>query len=131
MQELNRIDGTRIVAKPAALDAVSWPDELLVLRIAADEVYIAAPPADLADVDIDDPFAIVIGDGTFSGMWMDEAEGLATLEQTCEWELPQARPAFAQGMVAGIPAKLWFDEDAILFIVPTPYWVEFTERVGH
>ena len=131
MQELNRIDGTRIVAKPAALDAVAWPDELLVLRTAPDEVYIAAPPEDIADVSIGDDYAIVIGDGSFSGMWMEEEDGLTVLEHTCEWEPPKARPAFAQGMVAGIPTKLWFDEtEGILFIVPTPYWVEFTERVS-
>jgi len=38
------------------------------------------------------------------------------LERSCEWELPRARPAFAQGMVAGLPLKLWFEPERVLLI---------------
>jgi hypothetical protein len=123
---LNRIPGTRIVATPAALDAAQWPPDALVLRIAADEVYVTAPVAANA---VADPHAIVAPDGGFVGDWLPAAEALEVLERTCEWELPAARPAFAQGMVAGLPVKLWLEAERIFFMTPAPYQVDFEERM--
>jgi hypothetical protein len=43
--------------------------------------------------------------------------------------VPNGRPAFAQGAVAGIPTKLWLEDDQVLFIVPAPYAADFAERM--
>lgn len=126
MPVLNRIRGTRIVATPAALDMARWPSEALVLRIAADEAFVTATVT--ADA-IDDPHAIVAPDGGFVGIWLPAAEARDFLERTCEWEAPHTRPAFAQGMVAGLPVKLWLEAERVLFVVPTPYATDFQERL--
>ena len=59
---------------------------------------------------------------------MAAEEALAFLERACEWALPQQRPAFAQGAVAGVPVKLWLEGDQVLFVVPSPYVHDFEER---
>ena len=126
MPALNRIPATRIVATPAALDAAVWPDGALVFRIAPDEVLVTPP---LSAVTLDDPHAIVVSEGGFAGTWMAVDEALAVLERHCEWELPSERPAFAQGTVAGIPAKVWLEKDRVLFLVPTPFVSDLEERL--
>jgi len=128
--ELERLRATRIVAKPAALDAVAWREDLLVLRIAPDEIMLLGP-ADWHDqIEEKDSYAIIEQDDGFVGVWLNEVESdfLAT---ACEWELPKERPAFAQGAVAGIPGKLYFDHIAgqILIIVPAPYAADLQERL--
>ena len=127
MPELKRMPVTRIVAMPAALDCVKWSKESLVLRTAPDEVLVTPP---LKDISIDDPYAIVVTEGGFAGAWLQKAEALDILERCCEWEIPQARPAFAQGAIADIPAKLWFGDDRVLVMVPAPYVVDFEERIA-
>ena len=127
MHVLNRIEGTRIVATPAALASAQWPSGVLVLCLAADEVFVTAPVAAAA---IADPHAIVAPDGGFAGVWLPTAEALDFLERTCEWELPHTRPAFAQGMVAGLAVKLWLEEDRVLFLVPAPFATELAERIA-
>lgn len=127
MLELKRIPGTKIAATPAALDSAKWPEGTLVFRIAADEALITPP---VADVQVNDPYAIVVADSSYAGAWLPMAEALALLERTCEWEIPGERPAFAQGAIAGIPAKLWLEKDRALFILPAPYVADFEERMA-
>ena len=119
-----RIPGTRIVATPAVLDAATWPAGALALRIAPDEVFVTGTVA--ADA-VADPYAIVVADAGFAGTWLEMAQGLDFLERHCEWRLPDQRPAFAQGMVAGLPMKLWFEPDRVLLLVPAPYLSELAE----
>ncbi len=126
MLELERLFTTRIVATQAALDAALWPAGHLVLRTAADEVLITPP---LHGATVDDPDAIVLADGGFFASWLAAEQALAFLERECEWELPQTRPAFAQGMVAGLPMKLWLETARVLLIVPAPFAADFAERV--
>lgn len=126
MPELNRLPATRIVATPAALDNVPWPADSLVLRTAADEALVMPP---VADLQLADPYAIVVAEGGFSGVWLAADIALAFLERTCEWELPVERPAFAQGAVAGIPTKLWLEAERVLLVIPSPYGHDFTERL--
>ncbi len=126
MPALKRIDGTRIVARPAALDAATWPAGALVLRFAPDEVLVDRPlPAAL----IDDPHAIVTPDAGFAGIWLPADKARALLEAHCAWPLPAERPAFAQGAVAGLAVKLWLEAERILFVVPGPFIEEFEERL--
>ncbi|MEM7343997.1 MAG: hypothetical protein AAF485_07125 [Chloroflexota bacterium] len=127
MPELNRLHITRIVALSTALDTVQWPDGCLVFRVAPDEAWVTPPAPDLT---IDDPHAIIISDASNMSCWIAMDEALEFLEHSCEWELPLARPALAQGAVAGIPTKLWFEEDYVLFIVPAPYSADFEERLA-
>ena len=127
MPALKRLPATRIVATPATLDGVVWPDEALVLRFAPDEVLVMPP---LGSVPVSDPHAIIIADGGFAGVWLTAGEALAFLERACEWEIPSGRPAFAQGSVAGIATKIWFEEERVLFIVQAPYAHDFEERLS-
>lgn len=129
MPELNRIAATRIVAQPKALDAADIPQSSLVLRFAADELFVTPPLKDETVITAHDPHAIVIAEGGFAGTWLDAAAAADFLQRNCEWEVPNGRPAFAQGAVAGIPTKLWLEADRVLFIVPAPYAAEFNKRM--
>jgi ABC-type Fe3+-hydroxamate transport system substrate-binding protein len=124
-----RINAIRIVATPAALDAIAWPAGALALRIAPDEAIITAdvkPDAIL----IHDPHAIVVAESGFAAAWIAADEALDFLEHACEWELPRERPAFAQGAVAGLPVKLWLEQDRVLFLVPAPFAIDLKERMA-
>lgn len=129
MLKLNRFATTRIVATPAALDAAKWPEGTIALRSAADELWLT-PAIDIEELSVDDPHAIIIKDSSLAGIWLPSAEALAILERLCAWEVPSARPAFAQGSVAGIATKLWLEKDRILIIVPAPYAAEMEERIA-
>jgi hypothetical protein len=143
---LETLPATRIVAAPTALDSARWPDGSLPLRTAPDEVLLvhtasvsigsSAPhplPTSIGSSEphplTTDPHAIIAPEGSFMGMWLPLAEALAFLERACAWELPTARPAFAQGAVANIPLKLWFEHDRVLFIVQSPFAADFEERM--
>lgn len=125
MPVFERVHTTRIVATPAALDAARWPAGHIALRTAADEVLITPP---LAEPKVADEHAIVLADSSFFGGWIEAALALTVLERECEWELPRARPAFAQGMVAGLPLKLWFESERVLVLVAGPFAHELAER---
>lgn len=122
-----RINATRIVATPAALGAAAWPDAL-VLRVAPDEVIVLAAVGQDGILS-HDPHAIVVAETGFVSVWLPAEEALDFLERCCEWELPHARPAFAQGMIAGLPMKLWLESDRVLFITPAPFAVDLGERL--
>jgi len=124
---LNRLSATRIVAKPTVLDTAAWPKDSLVLRLAQDEALIMPP---VSNPNLDDSHAIVVTDNGFAGVWLPWAEAQKFLERACDWELPQQRPALAQGAVAGIPAKLWLEAGRVLFVVPAPYIHDFEERLA-
>ena len=126
MPELKIIPCTRIVAAPDAIDSANWPTDTLALRIAPDEVFLFPL---LGNPTMDDPHAIIIRETGFSGVWMPTDAALHFLEHTCTWELPTVRPAFCQGAVAGIPAKIWLEEERTLLIVPTPFALEFEEHL--
>jgi len=134
---LDRLAATRIVALPDALDAAEWPEGALVLRLAADEALVTA---DVPSSAIADPHAIVERETGFSGVWMDAEAARDVLERECDWELPRSmrqwgngsaadRPAFTQGMVAGLPVKLWFEHDRVLFVVASPFAADLMERL--
>lgn len=127
MPVLKRMPATRIVAKPDSLNSASWPTEALVLRIAQDEVLVIPP---MESISVADEHAIVVTDTGFVGVWLARAEAERLLERVCDWELPKARPAFAQGAIAGIPAKVWLEAERVLFMVPAAYAHDFEERTA-
>lgn len=126
MLGLKRFPATRIVATPTALDSIQYPADSIVLRIAADEVLIAPP----AEINVNDPHAIILPDGSFCGVWLTASAAQRILERECEWKLPHQRPAFAQGAVAGIPVKLWLEVERVFMVVQAPFVVEFEERIA-
>ena len=126
MPALERFTGTRVVALPRAIDAAVWPEGTLAFRLAPDEVLVT-PAVNVTAVD--DPHAIVELETGFSAVWLDHVAAIDLLERECDWELPQERPAFAQGLVAGLPVKLWFERDRVLFIVAAPLAADLTERL--
>jgi len=122
---LDRLRGVRVVADPASLDRATWAgDDLTVLRFAPDDAF----GVQATGVDIDDDHAIVEDEVGFVGAWLDPD----LVEPHIEWSLPTARPALAQGSIAGVPAKLWLpaDGDALL-LTATAYGDDLSRRVGH
>lgn len=124
-------EATRVVAASAALDALAarppWPEDVLALRTAPDELLVAAAP----DFEVaGDPHAIVERETGFSWVWLDAAAAERFLDRECEWERPSARPTLAQGAVAGIPARLRFEAERTLILVPSPFAAAFQRRLS-
>lgn len=137
MRVLDRLAATRIVALPDAIDAAVWPEGAIVLRFAADEALVIA---DVPSSALADPHAIVERETGYVAIWLPHAEAVDVLARECDWELPRSmgpwgngfvadRPACAQGMVAGLPVKLWFEHDRVLFVAASPFAAELAERL--
>lgn len=125
MLAVERLIATRIVATPGALDAATWPVNAITLRTAADEVIVLA---EIHAGVIADPHAIVSRDTSLFGVWLGRVSAVDLLARHCDWELPHAPRAFAQGAVAGLPLKVWFDDESVLFVVAAPFVADFVER---
>ena len=123
MPALERLQGLRVVADPAALDAARWQgDDLAILRLAPDDAYAIGA----TDVEIDDEHAIVESEPGFAGAWLP-CEAVA---HHIEWSLPTERPAVAQGAVANVPARIWLPDDGdVLLITASAYAVELASRL--
>lgn len=125
MPGLEPLTGLRVVASPDALDAARWAgDGVVVLRFAPDEAFaIGARAVSLSDGD-----AIVLPERGFVGAWCDRD----IVGEHVEWPMPAAGPALAQGKVAGVPAKVWFDGDAstILLVTQAAYAADLEARLG-
>ena len=120
-----RLAATRIVGEPHALDGYTAPDGMHMMRLAPDDLLVI--PA-LSEIELADPHAVVEPEAGFSGAWFEGSE-LARLQGVCSWEFPRRRPAFAQGQVAGLPAKLLFDTDRVLVVIPSSVVHSFVERI--
>jgi hypothetical protein len=119
------LKGRRLVAATAALDGAVWPAGALALRLAPDEVLLVGK----GDLSIDDPHAVIEADSSFSAIELSPAEARSLLQRHCDWELPTAVPSLSQGLVAALAVKVWFDQERVLLIVPTPYAHELEERL--
>ena len=130
MPALERLRGLRVVADPAALDAARWsgPDDadLVILRFDPDDAFAIGATA----VELDDSHAIVADERGYVGGWGSAAALAAHLE----WWLPDARPALAQGSVAGVPAKIWLpdaaDPDRAFLVATAAASATLAERIG-
>ena len=71
----------------------------VVLRLAPDDLLVVGAAVGAAQPES----AIVDEEHGFVGWWLTPEE-LAEVVQHVEWALPEARPALAQGLVAGVPA---------------------------
>ena len=127
---LRRLEATRVSATPGTLDSLierpPWSAGALTFRTAPDELLVAATP----DFEVaGDPHAIVERETAFSYVWLDGTTAERFLDRECEWRRPGARPALAQGEVAGVPAKLWFESGRTLILTPAPYAAAFERRL--
>jgi hypothetical protein len=117
--------GLRVVATPEALDAAQWSEDAIVLRFAPDDAFAVG----MSDVALADDDAIVEPERGFVGTWLTRDELVDHVEPHIEWPLPAARPALAQGLIAGVPAKLWREDDRALLLCAAAYAHELTERL--
>ena len=123
MRAPERLSGLRVVAAPAALDALDWPDGVAALRLAADDLF--ALGATMAQA----PDSIVEKEQGFVGWWLTLEELDELVLEHVDWSLPKAWPALAQGLIAGVPAKLWLTNDRVLLFTPAAYAHELQDRL--
>jgi hypothetical protein len=119
------IRALRVVASPAKLDGLAWPEGAALLRIAADDLLVIG--AALGGVS--DEATIVEDERGFVGWWLTADEVREQVLPHVEWPLPGTRPALAQGLVAGVPAKLWLSEDRALLLCVAAYAHELEQRL--
>ena len=122
--------GVRITAKPAAIDAATWPSSAIAVRVAPDDLFVIdASIDDAAAVVAADPHAIVEDEPMFRGAWLTAGQ-FEQLVHRIEWPLPQHRPAMAQGMVCGLAVKLVLEPARTLLIVSGSAFHEVPDRLG-
>jgi hypothetical protein len=115
---------TRIVAAPAALDAVQLPASAVALRLAPDDLLV------LADVspDVADPDAVVVPDPGWAGAWLEVGVAADLLARHADWQVPDG--GLAQGAAAGVPVKVFVAGDRTLLLVPAAFAAELVERLA-
>jgi hypothetical protein len=126
--------GVRVVASPESIDAAEWqdtgpgPDEFepLVLRFAPDEAFAVGATG----VELDDPDAIVETELGFTAVMFPVDEFIDVVLPRIEWPVAPTRPAFCQGSIAGVPAKLYVDSTgAATVFVMGAYLDDFLSRL--
>ena len=125
MRALETLPGLRVVATPESLDGALWSEDAIVLRLAPDDAFAIG----MSDVALSDDSAIVEPERGFVGTWLTRDELVDHVQPHIEWPLPAARPALAQGLIAGVPAKLWLEDDRALLLCAAAYAHELTERL--
>lgn len=113
----------RVIASPVAIGSIS--SDGVVLQIAADEALIL----DATDVVVDDEAAITVPDDGFVGLQMTRDQLAAWCRREAEWDLPDLVSYFTQGMVAGLPIKIWVNGDRALVIGRTSLARDLEERL--
>jgi len=121
-----RLPALRVVASPATLDGLSWPEGLTALRFASDDVLLIGEGM----VALGDEPAIIEKDAGFVGWWLTPTELEIAVLPHVDWPLPSSRPTLAQGLVAGVPAKIWLTDDRSLLLCAAAYAHELAERLG-
>ena len=125
MPALEPVEGRRVVATPAALDAARWHGEDVdVIRIAPDE----ALGIGATDVDLDDADAIVEPEAGFSVALLTRDDVLGVRDHV-DWEPPDEAGVVGQGKVAGVPVKIVAGDPTVL-VVQTAYADELRNRLG-
>ena len=129
-----RSPGVRVVATPEAIDVADWEDagpgrdefEPLILRFAPDEAF----GVGATGVQLDDPDAIVEPELGYSAIMFPVDEFIDVVLPRIEWPVAPTRPAFCQGSIAGVPAKLYIDTTgAATVFVMSSYLDDFLSRL--
>ena len=124
----------RVVGAPEAIDAAAWqdagpgPDEFepLILRFAPDEAF--AVGATGVHIDVVD--AITEPELGFTAVMFPVDEFIDVVLPKIEWPVPPTRPAYCQGSIAGVPAKLYIDSTgAATVFVHGAYLDDFLARL--
>jgi hypothetical protein len=118
-----RLMGQRVVADPAAIDALvaSLPARVTVLRFAPDEAFIVGASA----TRVDDPHAIIEDEVGFVALAVERE----VVARHVEWALPAAGEV-AQGSIAGVPAKLaWLPDGRGWVVTHAAYAAELANRL--
>ena len=114
----------RVVAAQEALDDFTVADEHPALRLAPDDMLvIGAASAEIVGENL------IVDEAGFVGWWLTPDEVTTHVLPHVDWPLPTARPALAQGLIAGVPAKLWLAEDRALLLCNAAYAHEMMERL--
>lgn len=116
------LEATRVVAAPDALDSAAGRGGSLILRLAADDALVIG-----GSIEVNDPSAIILPDTGWVAWRMEEATLREALLSVCSFEL---RAGLNQGMVAGLPAKIWLDGKNSMVIVAAAFGAELEERLG-
>jgi hypothetical protein len=119
------IPALRVVATAHDLDDLTWTDDVAALRLASDELLIIGA----ATVQIAGEHVIVVDEAGFVGWWLTADELQKAVVPHVDWPLPTERPALAQGLIAGVPAKLWLAEDRALLLCAAAYAHELVDRL--
>jgi hypothetical protein len=114
----------RVVAASEALDQFTLSGEHPMLRLAPDELLLIGA----ASVQVTGE-NLVVDETGFVGWWLTPEELREQVVPHVDWPLPTARPALAQGLIAGVPAKLWLAEDRALLLCAAAYAHELQERL--
>jgi len=120
---LEQLRGHRVVADPAAIDALvaALPAGTTALRFAPDEVLVLR----VASIQLNDAHAIVEDDAGYVALTVERD----VVERHTEWPLPAAG-AVAQGSIAGVPAKLtWLPDGRAWVVAQAAYADELTSRL--
>ena len=128
--------GLRVVARPDALDTAVWcvaegssdRGRPSVLRFAPDEAFGMVGLG--GSVEIDDPFAIVVEEAGFISISFEVEEFEHFVAPHVEWPIPEQRPTFAQGAIAGVPAKIDVHGGQATVLVARAYADELLTRLG-
>jgi hypothetical protein len=116
--------GARIVAAPDVLDALlPLPEGRVALRFAADELFVLGKYRAI----FPEP-GIVEDEHGFVGWWLTPDE-LTEVAHHVEWTIPTNHPVLAQGLIAGVPARLWMTADRALLLCAAAYAHELVERL--
>ena len=119
----------RIVADSTSLDGLHPPVGGVALRLASDEVLLIIDDQSF-NWSVADPDAIVVDESGLSGVLLDRGGFEHAIAPHIDWAIPTAHPALAQGLVAGVPCKLWFDEDDdVLVLCSTSHVHELEARL--
>jgi hypothetical protein len=127
---MHTLELTRVVTTGALLDVLLAPNSI---RLSTDEALCFGSVEDL--VDVFPAAAIVEPETGLSGAWFAETDIRSRLASLAEWQLParmkSGTAVVAQGLIAGIPAKVWLpigDGEALL-LVATAHAHEMEERL--
>ena len=128
MLALDRLRGLRVIAGTMALDAARWAGsgEVTVMRFAPDDAFVVGARS----VEVDDEQAIVEEETGYVGAWLSLDELDRLVVSRIEWPLPIRRPILAQGLIAGVAAKLWLAHDGTsLLLTAAPFAEELRARL--
>ena len=127
MRAPEALTGVRIVGPASVLDAIALPEREAALRLAPDDLLVLL---DSAKFRYPGPEPLIQEDERgFVGWWLAPEE-LEHVAHHADWPLPAERPALAQGLIAGVPARLWLGTDRSLLLCSAAYAHELIERLG-